>query len=209
MYEQAETGTSRKFGGTGLGLVISKQIIELMGGSIWVESELGSGARFIFTIKALRSKRSSDNKNEHLDNTTTQIDDLRQMDGKFTGKKMLIAEDIEINREVLISLLEHTGLVIVSVENGKEALDMVEAATDMYDIILMDVQMPVMDGLEATRRIRTLPSYKSNRLPIIAMTANVFKDDIKDCLEAGMDDHIGKPLDIERVFEVLNKYLLI
>jgi len=208
MYEQAESGTSRKFGGTGLGLSISKRIIELMSGSIWVESELGSGARFIFTVKVLSSEKRSDYIDEQTDATTTQSDDLNNMDGRFTGMRMLIAEDIEINREILISQLEHTGLVIVSVENGKEALNMVEAATEMFDIILMDVQMPVMDGLEATRRIRALPSCKSDKLPIIAMTANVFKEDIEDCLEAGMDDHISKPLDNDRVFEVLGKYLL-
>ena len=208
MYEQAESGTSRKFGGTGLGLVISKRIVELMGGSIWVESELGNGARFIFTIKALRSSNDIDHTNGHIDTNAAQFDDIRNMDGKFTGKKMLIAEDIEINREILISLLEHTGLVIVSVENGKEALDMVETADDMYDIILMDVQMPVMNGLEATRQIRALPSCESDKLPIIAMTANVFKSDIEDCLEAGMNDHISKPIDVDRVFDVLCDHLL-
>jgi len=208
MYEQAESDTSRKFGGTGLGLVISKRIIELMGGSIWVESELGSGARFIFTIKAERSKKGRDHANEHHDASATRSDDIWHMDGIFAGIKMLIAEDIEINREILISLLEHTGLVIESAGNGKEALDMVESATDKYDIVLMDVQMPVMNGLEATRRIRALSSYKSDKLPIIAMTANVFKDEIEGCLEAGMDDHLSKPLDVERLFDVLRYYLL-
>jgi len=208
MYEQAESDTSRKFGGTGLGLIISKRIIELMGGNIWIESELGKGAHFIFTIKALRSEKASDYANEHFDAATTQSGDLGHTDGRFTGMKMLIAEDVEINREILISLLEHTGLIIDCAGNGKEALSMVESATDKYDIILMDVQMPVMDGLEATRQIRTLPSCESDKLPIIAMTANVFKDDIEACLGAGMNDHLSKPLDIEKVLEVLCTYLL-
>ncbi|MCL2821214.1 MAG: ATP-binding protein [Oscillospiraceae bacterium] len=208
MYEQAESDTNRKFGGTGLGLVISKRIIELMGGSIWVESELGKGARFIFTFKVLRSEKGSDYINENFSATATQSDDSRQMDGKFTGIRMLIVEDIEINREILISLLDHTGLIIDSAENGKEALDMVESAADKYDIILMDVQMPVMDGLSATRHIRNLPSCKINELPIIAMTANVFKDDIEACHSAGMNDHLSKPLDVDKVYELLSKYLL-
>jgi len=128
--------------------------------------------------------------------------------------KMLIADDIEINREIIISLLEHTGLAIDSAENGKEALNMVESAADKYDIIFMDLQMPIMDGLEATRQIRAFlekreqPSQGRRRLPIIAMTANAFKDDINNCIEAGMDGHLSKPLDVDRIFEVLCDYLL-
>jgi len=208
MFEQAESGISRRFGGTGLGLVISKRIIELMGGRIWVESELGSGAHFIFTIRAKRSEYAGDNNGEYFDKKTTQSDSTGYMDGRFNGKKMLLAEDIDINREIIVSLLENTGLLIDCAENGEEALDKVVAATQMYDIILMDVQMPIMDGLEATRRIRALPLNKGSKLPIIAMTANVFKEDIEACLEAGMNDHLSKPLDIEKVFEALSNYLL-
>jgi CheY-like chemotaxis protein len=123
--------------------------------------------------------------------------------GMFEGKKMLLAEDVEINREILITLLEDTGISIDSAENGREAVDMVTAAPEKYDIVLMDVQMPKMDGLEAARRIRGL----STKLPIVAMTANVFKNDIEACIEAGMDDHLGKPLDFDKVLEKLRKYL--
>jgi len=125
----------------------------------------------------------------------------------FTGKKLLLAEDLEINREVLISLLEGTGLIIDVAENGKEAFDMIAAAPNSYDLVFMDVQMPEMDGLEATRRIRALPVAGDGGLPIIAVTANVFKDDVENCLAAGMDDHIRKPLDIDEVFAKLRKYL--
>jgi len=128
--------------------------------------------------------------------------------GEFGGRKLLVVEDVEINREILIALLEDTGLIIDCAENGEEALKMVEAAPDKYDIVFMDVQMPVMNGHEATRRIRALPDHRSRRkLPIIALTANVFKSDIEECLAAGMDDHLGKPLDIDRVIEKLRIYL--
>jgi CheY-like chemotaxis protein len=106
-----------------------------------------------------------------------------------------------------MTLLEDTGLTIECAENGAKALSMIEAASNKYDIVFMDVQMPMMDGLEATRCIRALPGHRCDRLPIIAMTANIFKDDIEDCLAAGMDSHIGKPLDIDKVMEILRKYL--
>jgi len=131
-------------------------------------------------------------------------------------------EDIEINREILISLLEHTGLNIDCAENGKEALAMFQADPEKYHVVFMDMQMPVMDGLEATRRIRALeaelcsasnaqgfpaetPPKTYRGIPIIAMTANVFKNDIERCLEAGMNDHIGKPIDIDDMFAKLRK----
>jgi CheY-like chemotaxis protein len=133
--------------------------------------------------------------------------DAEDVYGKFAGKKLLLAEDIEINREILIALLEDSGIIIDCAENGKEALDMMEAEPHKYNIVFMDIQMPIMDGLEATRRIRALPALQDSKLPIVAMTANVFKEDIEACLAAGMNEHIGKPLDIDRVLEVLRKHL--
>ncbi|MDR0331717.1 MAG: response regulator [Chitinispirillales bacterium] len=121
----------------------------------------------------------------------------------FEGKSILVAEDVEINREILILLLEDTGIAIDCAQNGLEAVDMVTAAPAKYDLIFMDVQMPKMDGLEATRRIRA----QGKTLPIVAMTANVFKSDVDACLAAGMNDHIGKPIDIDAVMEKLRKYL--
>jgi len=207
-FEQAETGISRQYGGTGLGLSISKRIIELMGGNIWVESELGKGARFIFTVKMLMPSMVIDCVNERLD-IADDINDIEVITAdEFKGKKLLIVEDVEINREIVMALLEDTGLIIDCAENGDEALKKVEAAPDKYDIVFMDVHMPVMNGLESTRCIRALPARKRDgRLPIIAMTANVFKSNIEDCLAAGMDDHLGKPLDIEKVMEKLREYL--
>jgi CheY-like chemotaxis protein len=127
--------------------------------------------------------------------------------GRFAGKKLLVAEDVEINREIIISLLEDTGLSIDCAQNGLEAVEMVVAAPDKYDAILMDVQMPKMDGLEATRLIRGLTVQRLVNIPIIAMTAHVFKSDIEECIKAGMNDHIGKPIDIDDVMRKLNKYL--
>jgi CheY-like chemotaxis protein len=125
----------------------------------------------------------------------------------FTGKKLLVVEDIEINREIIISLLEGTGIDIECAENGKEAFDIISAAPEKYNVVFMDIQMPVMDGLEATTHIRALPAPECKNIPIIAMTANVFKEDIERCLVAGMNGHIGKPIDLEEVFKMLRKYL--
>ena len=329
-FEQAESGISRVYGGTGLGLVISQRIVELMGGRIRVESELGKGAKFIFNIKAprgIKESRSllapgvnwetvkimavddvSEIREQFIDifkpldikcdvasdgfEACRIIEDCGMYDvyfvdwqmpgmdgieltrriksragnrpsvvimitaldweqikdeaysagvnrclikplmssmiidclneclgsgnisekhagnvGEFEGKRLLLAEDIDINREIFMALLEDTGLIIDCAEHGKEALDMVEAAPDEYDIVIMDVQMPQMDGLEAARCIRALPEHQREKLPIIALTANVFKDDIEACHAAGMDDHLGKPLDIDMILEKLRKYL--
>ena len=330
-FEQAESDTSRKFGGTGLGLAISKRIVEMMGGEIWVESELGKGSCFAFTVKLERGtddkKRLRDNsanwENLHIfvvddepevrefftalsetwgiECTTavsgedaaeklTQNDDydiyfldwmLPGMNGTelakhihlkteersiivlfssidwatieveaqdadvykfipkplfpsdivdvinecigvdsnaeladhdensddYTGYTIMLAEDIEINREILLTLLEHTNLTVDCAENGILAIKMFEAAPEKYSMIFMDVQMPEMDGYDATRAIRDLDIPRAKEIPIIAMTANVFREDIEKCFEVGMNDHVGKPLDINTVLSILRKYL--
>jgi CheY-like chemotaxis protein len=211
-FEQADSGITRKFGGTGLGLSISKHIVELMGGKIWVESEFTIGSKFIFTVKVERGKKNitlAPQDNMPGDESLSEDADGKELSasGRFTGKKLLVAEDVEINREIIVSLLEDTGIRIDCAVNGQEAVDMVAASPDKYDVILMDVQMPKMDGLEATRKIRALTARRLNYLPIIAMTAHVFMSDIEECISAGMDDHIGKPIDIEDVLKKMHKYL--
>jgi len=330
-FEQAEAGTSRKFGGTGLGLAISKRIVELMDGEIWIESEPGKGSKFIFIVSLKRGsderipllpngvnwqnmriflvdddpavrdfftelagewgigctvaasgeeaaeklKQDSDynicfidwnlpgmNGGELARQIQTQIADkllviicssldryMIEEEAHLTGidkylqkplfpsmlvdlvnecigienamkqeekidyidnfekNTILLAEDVDINREIVLSLLEPTKLKIECAENGKQAVEMFEAAPEKYDMIFMDVQMPEMDGHEATRKIRSLDLPRAKSVPIIAMTANVFREDIEKCLDAGMDDHTGKPLDFNNVLEKLRTYL--
>ncbi|MDR0446401.1 MAG: response regulator [Oscillospiraceae bacterium] len=334
-FQQAETGTSRKFGGTGLGLAISKRIVELMGGRIWINSELGQGSTFAFTIQARRGAEdrqallppgvSWDNlrllivdDEKHVleyfkqfadavgvscdtaqsgeaacemlgsggiydicfvdwkmpgidgieltrriktdkggkavvimisaadwsaieeEGTRAGVDKFLSkplfpssiadcineclgVDGQraaaepeedesdavddFTGHTILLAEDVEINREIVMTLLEPTHLRIECAENGRDALHRFTAAPELFDMIFMDVQMPEMDGHEASRRIRASGVPNSATIPIIAMTANVFREDIEKCLAAGMNGHLGKPVDIAEVLRVLREYL--
>jgi CheY-like chemotaxis protein len=125
----------------------------------------------------------------------------------FAGYRVLLAEDVEINREIVLTLLEPTGLAIDCAEDGAEAVRMFSADPARYDMILMDVQMPNMDGYEATRSIRALEVPAARRVPIMAMTANVFREDVEKCLRAGMDGHVGKPLDFGEVLANLSRYL--
>jgi signal transduction histidine kinase/DNA-binding response OmpR family regulator len=343
-FEQANGGISRKFGGTGLGLAISKRIIEMMGGTIWIESELGEGSTFAFTIKAeggldrqpvVLSKAERDRirlllvdgsseTREYFEEIVRQLgfscdtvsDGARALDliakngpydlyfidwkipgmdgieltrritrtgtghssvvliaatdwtsieaeakeagvdkflskplfssdimncinrlcyaknqsalwepdiegNNFKGYRIILAEDVEINQEIVLTLLGPTGLAIDCAGTGAEALRIYTENPDRYDLIFMDVHMPEMDGFEATRRIRefeqernALAAKNSHRqslprkIPIIAMTANVFREDIEKCLAAGMDNHVGKPLNMESVLEMLRMYLL-
>ena len=332
-FQQADSSTSRKFGGTGLGLTISKGIVEMMGGDIWIESELGKGATFAFTVKvkrgdidekelmgyglnwsdirilvadndadtmaffkkitgefgaqcdtvlngrealrlieqngicniyfigwelpdmngfelvkALREMDPSGDKStiamfsdvnafetfekdakemgvdifatkplfpSNIIDTTNEILGLKkhteviaeETEAVFDGRCILLAEDVEINREIVLSMFETTLLKIDCAVNGREAVEMFSAAPGKYDMIFMDVQMPEMDGYEATSTIRALDVPRGKNVPIIAMTANVFKEDVEKCLASGMNDHIGKPIDFDEVMKVLSRYL--
>jgi CheY-like chemotaxis protein len=190
-FEQADGGIDRKFGGAGLGLPISKHIIELMNGEIWIESEPGKGSKFAFTMKA------------QLKATETQDDGPVS----FEGKTALLVEDVEINREIVIALLEDTELQRECAENGREALELYTAAPERFDVILMDINMPEMDGVEATRQIRALETSNERQIPIIAMTANVLTSEVETYFAVGMNDHVGKPIDFDKLMNTLMKYL--
>ena len=331
-FEQAEASTSRKYGGTGLGLVISRSIVEMMDGAIWVESKLNQGSTFHFTVCMVRGK--DDNKailspdlsfqnmrlliadndedarsffeatarqagipydmarsgrealklvtqNKRYDLcfidwempdmngielarrirekgdinhivlilSAARLNDIQRSaqevgiekfltkplfmssitncinecfgkgayehaetsditDIDLAGHTVLLAEDVEINREIVLALLEPTQLVIDCAENGEEAVRMFMADPEKYEMVFMDLQMPEMDGFTATRRIRESGVKNADRIPIVAMTANVFREDILKCFEAGMNNHIGKPLDLHQVTEMLKMYLL-
>jgi len=195
-FEQVDGSISRRYGGSGLGLAISKRIIEIMGGRIDFESEVGKGTCFTFDVPM----QKCDDAPIVREVSPAIVADM------YKGKRVLIAEDVEINRDIFAMLLEETGLQMDFAFNGVEAVDKYIANPDMYDMILMDIQMPEMDGYEATRRIRNLPG--TSELPIVAMTANVFREDVQRCFDAGMDEHIGKPLDIDEVIMKLTRFLL-
>jgi CheY-like chemotaxis protein len=190
-FEQGDGGIDRKFGGSGLGLAISQHIVGLMGGAIAVESEPGKGSKFFFDIKTSL--------------TTPKAKDETPV--MLKGKTALLVEDVEINREIVMAMLEDTGLQIVCAENGSEALELFTACPKKFDVILMDINMPGMDGAEATRRIRALDTPESMRVPIIAMTANVLTSEVETYFSAGMTGHIGKPMDPEKLLSTLNEYL--
>jgi signal transduction histidine kinase len=200
-FRQADNSIAREFGGTGLGLAICKRIVEQMGGTIAVKSDFGRGSTFSFDIWVQPGVQKPSNKPV----------DSKPVDAAappcFAGRRLLLVEDVEINREIVLTLLEPTQITVECAENGRIALELFAAAPDTYDVIFMDIQMPEMDGEEATRRIRALDVPHAKAVPIIAMTASVFKEDIDRALKAGMTDHLGKPLDFETVLDTLRKYL--
>lgn len=177
--------------GTGLGLVISQRIVELMGGRIELESAPQQGARFYFDVWLLPDKQKDDNAEQKLSSSGIKDEKV-----DFSGKRILIVDDLEINNEIILNMLEDSNATLETALNGRQALEMISNSPEgHYDLILMDVLMPIMDGHLATAEIRKLDRHDVKDLPIIAMTANAFKEDIMKCLEAGMDAHIAKPVD--------------
>ena len=197
-FEQADRSTTRKYGGTGLGLAITAHLARAMGGTVGVESSPGQGSTFWFTA---RIRKAADSIQSHEIQAKTDAE--RGLLARHAGKRVLLAEDEPINREISIGLLEDTGLQVDSAEDGAQAV--ILATRNHYDLILMDMQMPNLDGLDATRQIRALPGRHD--CPIIAMTANAFTEDRDRCLAAGMNDFIAKPISPDHFFEVLLTWL--
>ena len=195
-FARERTSTVSKIQGTGLGMAITKSLVDMMGGRITVKSEQGKGSEFTISLRF------------PIGEAKTEQTPPAAKASASAGKKLLVVEDNELNLEIASTLLKEAGFAVDTAENGKVAVEKVEAASaDRYDLILMDIQMPEMDGYEATRRIRALPDTKKAALPIVAMTANAFEDDRKNALRAGMNGHIAKPLDIQKLFQVLSELL--
>ncbi|WP_343624073.1 ATP-binding protein [Roseateles puraquae] len=200
-FEQADSSTTRRYGGTGLGLAICRRLAELMGGQVGVDSTLGSGSCFWFSLDVEAPAQAPT-----VPTAAPRPHSARERLASLVQRqpcRILLAEDNPVNQEVAVALIGSAGLVVDVAADGQQAVDMVK--TGHYALVLMDVQMPVMDGLDATRAIRALP--EGAQLPILAMTANAFDEERQRCLDAGMDDHVAKPVVAEQLFATLHDWL--
>ena len=200
-YERSKNVTSNEIEGSGLGMFISKNIVEMMNGEIYVESKKGEGTKFtvIFQLKEI-SEQPEKEKTEQNEEAQIAFDAMK-------GKRILLVEDNDMNREIAQEFLTEEGILVENAVNGKEAVEKMEQSSlYYYDLILMDIQMPVMNGYEASAAIRRMDREDSG-LPIIAMTANAFSDDIRQAKEAGMNEHIAKPIDVSVMFSVLSDWM--
>lgn len=205
-FEQGSSDTSRKYGGTGLGLAISKNLVEKMGGKIWVESEVNQGSVFSFEIKLNRSEIEASGPDLLTGESHNGESVESEAAPDFSGMNMLLVEDNEINREIVTALLETTHINIDIAENGLIAVQKVKENPSKYQIIFMDIQMPEMDGFEATRVIRGLGCPEAERIPIVALTANAFNEDVDKCISCGMNGHLAKPVNYRAICNIVNRY---
>ena len=200
-FSRERNTTVGKVAGTGLGMAIVKKYVDLMGGRIDVKSELGKGT--VFTLILTQKKADENYYGQKAEKT-----DAADMENSLCGKHILLAEDNELNAEIAIAILEEAGLIIDRVEDGIQCVNRIEQMpAGTYDMILMDIQMPNMDGYKATKYIRRLQDIKKAEIPIIAMTANAFEEDKKKAFAAGMSGHIGKPVDMKLLEKVLKKHM--
>ena len=198
LFTRERNTTLSKIPGTGLGMAIVKNLVDLMNGSIEVESELGKGSTFTITIP---------HKIANKDYTNRNIESSHELDIDFKGKRILLAEDNELNAEIAIELLKEEGILTDRAKDGQECCDMLGQAEDgYYALILMDIQMPRLNGYEATAKIRQMENRKKAAIPIIAMTANAFQEDQEQCYKAGMNAHLTKPVNREEIIRVLAAY---
>jgi CheY-like chemotaxis protein len=203
-FTQADGSSTREFGGTGLGLAICSQLISLMNGRIWVESEVDKGSDFYFTVTfEVPEQKQTDSVAERPDPPALQHPEAkRETSGSL---RILIVEDNPINQRLATRLLEKQGHQVTLAADGREAVETLQRANWEFDAVLMDIQMPEMDGLDATKEIRRLESINARHIPIIALTAHALKRDIERCLAAGMDRHLAKPIQKELLFAVLRE----
>ena len=198
-FERERTSTVSGIQGTGLGMAITKSIIDMMGGTIEVKTKLNEGTEFIVNL-SLTTYNAPVEEN-------ISADDGGEDNHNFAQKKILLVDDIDVNREIATMLLEEMGFIIDTAENGKIAVDKIaNSKPGDYDLILMDIQMPVMNGYEATEKIRALDNPELANIPIIAMTANAFSEDVQNALNAGMNGHLAKPIDVDQMIETLAKF---
>ncbi|MEA3315706.1 MAG: ATP-binding protein, partial [Campylobacterota bacterium] len=194
-FSQADSSTNRKYGGTGLGLLISKQLVELMDGKIYVQSQINKGSKFIFEINLPKAKSQI----KVFATPKLKIEDINIL----KGSNILLVEDNKINQEIIVGLLENSGINIDIASNGSKAVELYQQNSNKYELIFMDIQMPIMDGYQATNLIR-----KENKdIPIIALTANAMKEDIEKTKSVGMNEHLNKPIDVNNLYSTLLKYI--
>ncbi|MDO4557209.1 MAG: response regulator, partial [Lachnospiraceae bacterium] len=200
-FSQEHGGSTTSYQGTGLGMAITKEIIELMGGEISVESIVGKGTKFVFTLPlpiATEEQKAAWKAAQRMDSAAKTL----------KGKRVLLCEDHPLNTTIATRLMAKKGILVDHAENGKVGVEMFRAsALNYYDTVLMDIRMPEMDGIEATRAIRRLNRRDAKRVPIIAMTANAFHEDEKQALDAGMDAHLAKPIDTGKLYDTLEYYM--
>ncbi len=198
-FSQEHNGSRSSYEGTGLGLAIVRKIVDKANGKIGIESELGKGSVFTVTVPF---------KIDHEPKKTVETEDAQSIQESLEGSRVMLVEDNELNREIGVFMLEEAGIIAEVAEDGKQALDKFEASeTGYYNAVLMDVMMPVMDGIEATKAIRALERPDAKTVPIIAMTANAFAEDAQKCRDAGMNMHLAKPIDSDKLLHSLSSYI--